>query len=186
MDVLLALPVIVWPGGTMKTKIALLAGLLLAGCAGAPVELKTRFDPQEAAWFSARGTNTLQGTAIARSYNGVAKTCAALPVTLFPATAYASERMMALYGSSEEGFNPALGGKPADFAGDDPRYHTTAKTTRCDARGRFSFSELPDGEYFLVGEVTWRDREAGLPQGGYLMQHLRLSTGETKEILLAH
>jgi len=159
--------------------------IVLAGCA-APVALQSRFDPAEVAWFAARGTNTIQGSAIMRSYNGTAKTCAALPVVLFPVSAYARERMMHLYGSDQEGFNPVLLGRPADFGGDDPRYLNTAKTTRCDARGRFAFTELPDGAYFLVGAVTWRERQAGLEQGGHLMQRVAVTTGETTEVLLAH
>ena len=159
--------------------------IVLAGCA-APVVLQSRFDPAEVAWFAGRGTNTIQGSAIMRSYNCTAKTCAALPVVLFPVSAYGRERIMALYGSDQEGFNPALLGRPADFVGDDSRYLATAKTTHCDARGRFAFTELPDGAYFLVGTVTWREHRAGLEQGGYLMQRVQVTTGETKEVLLAH
>ena len=167
-------------------RAAVILGLaLLSGCAS-PVALHAKFQPREVAWFSARGTNTIQGTAIARSLYGNAKTCAALPVTLFPASAYAKERMRALYESDQEGFNPILMGHPAAFVDDDPRYIQNAKSTRCDARGHFAFSELPDGDYFLVGEVTWRDHQAGLPQGGYLMRRIQVSTGETKEVLLAH
>lgn len=158
--------------------------LLAAGCT-APTTLYSRFDPAAVAWFSERGTNTIYGTALVRSLSGVAKTCAALPVVLFPDSAYARERMRALYGSDQEGYNPVTGGRPADFIGDDPRYQSTARTTHCDARGRFSFGELPDGEYFLVATVTWQESRIGLPYGGYLMRRLRVSTGETKEVLLA-
>jgi hypothetical protein len=170
----------------MNSKALIATGLLWLSACSAPVSLSTRFDPGEAAWFSARGTNIIQGTAIARAYNGAAKTCAALTVTLFPVSAYGAERMRALYGNDREGFNPILGGRPADFVQNDPRYLSTAKTTRCDAKGRFSFSELPDGDYFLTAEVTWRDRQMGLPQGGYLMQRLHVASGETKDLLLAH
>lgn len=158
---------------------------LVAGCAG-PIALHAKFELREVAWFNGRGTNVIEGTAIARSLSGTAKTCAALPVTLFPVSAYAKERMVALYESDQEGFNPILTGRPANFVDDDPRYATTAKTTRCDAGGHFSFRELPDGDYYLVGEVTWHDRQAGLPQGGYLMRRVHVSTGETKQVLLAH
>jgi hypothetical protein len=159
--------------------------LVLAGCAE-PVHLTARFNPAEVAWFSAAGTNTLGGTAIIRSDNGGAKTCAALEVMLIPVSAYASERMRALYGSDREGFNPILLGRPADFGGDDPGYLAAARSTRCDARGRFSFTGLPDGDYFVVAVVTWRERRGGLVEGGYLMQRVQLATGEAKDVLLAH
>lgn len=157
----------------------------LTACS-APMALHSRFDPAEIAWFSRRGTNTIEGTAIARSYRGAVKTCAAQTVTLFPVSTYASERMTALYGNAKEGFNPVTAGRPADFEGDDPAYHEAARTMRCDGRGRFAFSELADGAYFVVAEVTWHDRRAGLEQGGYLMQRVEVASGETRDILLAH
>lgn len=164
---------------------AVLAVLILAGCASEPVTLQSHFDPGEVAWFSARGTNTLSGTAFLRNYRGNAKSCAGLAVTLMPVSAYARERMGHLYGAGDEGFNPLTGGIPADFANDDGRYMAAAKSTRCDAHGRFAFSELPDGDYYVIATVTWRDREYGLEQGGYLMRRVQVSTGETKEVLLA-
>jgi hypothetical protein len=171
---------------TLTPTLSVLAlAMALSGCANT-VALHTRFQPREVAWFAGRGTNTIEGTAIARAYNGTAKTCAALPVTLFPVSAYASERMTALYESDQEGFNPILMGRPASFDNDDQRYIQTAKTTRCDAHGHFAFSELPDGDYFVVGEVTWQDRRLGLQQGGYLMRRIHVAAGETKEVLLAH
>ncbi len=165
---------------------AAFAVLLLAGCATGPVLLQSRFNPAEVAWFAGRGTNTIEGSAIVRSYNGKVKTCAALPVMLLPVSAYARERMTYLYGSGEEGYNLLVGGRPADFAGDDPRYLAAVKATRCDARGRFAFSELPDGAYYLVATVTWRERELGMDEGGSLMQRVQVQTGETKDVLLAH
>ena len=50
----------------MKILAIIILLALLAGCA-APVALQSRFDPAEVAWFAARGTNTIEGTAIARS-----------------------------------------------------------------------------------------------------------------------
>ena len=148
--------------------------------------MQNRFDPAEVAWFAGRGTNTIEGSAIVRSYSGTVKNCAALPVMLFPVSTYARERMAYLYGSGEEGFNLLAGGRPADFVGDDPRYGATVKTTRCDAHGRFSFGELPDGDYYLVATVTWRERAQGMDEGGMLMRRVQVRTGETKDVLLAH
>jgi|WetSurMetagenome_2_1015567.scaffolds.fasta_scaffold186749_2 hypothetical protein len=165
---------------------ALLACLCLCACS-APVLLASHFDPAEVAWFSGTGTNSIQGTAILRSDSGSVKTCAALPVMLFPVSAYAAERMRALYGNGEDGFNPIVGGRPADFVNDDPRYLAAVRTLHCDARGRFAFAALPDGDYFLVAQVTWKEgRYLSLEQGGYLMQRLHIQTGESKDVLLAH
>jgi hypothetical protein len=164
---------------------AVLAGAL-AGCASGPVTLTSRFDPAEVGWFAGRGTNTISGSAIVRSDRGTVKTCAALAVVLFPVSAYARERMRYLYGSEEEGFNPLLGGRPADFGGDNLRYLQTARTSRCDAKGRFSFRELPDGDYYVVTTVTWHEGHFTLDQGGSLMLRVQVTTGETREILLAH
>jgi len=170
----------------MRAKAVWVSCLVLCACA-APVPLAARFDPREVAWFDGTGTNSIEGSAILRSDSGGVKNCAALPVVLFPASSYARERMRALYGSEEEGFNPILGGHPADFADDDPRYAATARKVRCDAHGRFAFHALPDGDYYLVALVTWKEgRYLRLEQGGYLMQHVQVQAGESKEVLLAH
>lgn len=169
----------------MKPYIAVIC-LVLAGCAADPVALQSRFDPAEVAWFAARGTNTIEGSAIVRTYSGTVKTCAAEAVMLFPVSAYGRERMGHLYGSADEGYNPYTGGRPASFENDDTRYLATVKTVHCDARGRFAFGELPDGDYYLVASVTWRERDSGLVEGGALMQRVHVSTGETKDLLLAH
>jgi hypothetical protein len=170
----------------IRTAWIAAAAAALAGCAATPVALQNRFDPAEIAWFSARGTNAISGTAILRTTQGGIKSCAALAVTLFPVSAYARERMRHLYGGDDEGFNPLVGGIPADFASTDPRYEASAKSTRCDAHGRFWFNELADGDYYLVATVTWRERSYAIEQGGYLMRHVHVSTGETKDVLLAH
>ena len=180
----------------MRLQALLGAGLLAAltaGCAGigpnlmeGPVALQSRFDPAEVAWFSGRGSNTISGSAILRSYSGTIKTCAALPVVLFPVSAYGRERMRHLYGSETEGYNPQAGGHPADFVPDDPRYQTTAKTGRCDAHGRFVFANLPNGDYYLVATVTWRERPLGIDEGGSLMLRVKVADGDTRDVLLAH
>jgi hypothetical protein len=162
------------------------ADLVLTGCARGPVPLENRFDPAEITWFDGRGTNTIAGTAIMRTDRGAVKTCAALPVTLFPVSAYARERMRHLYGSEADGFNPLVGGVPANFLGDDPRYTAAAKSARCDTHGRFLFAGLPDGDYYLVATVTWRERAQGIEHGGMLMQRVQVSAGETRDVLLAH
>lgn len=169
----------------MRFKI-LVAVLAAAGCARAPAVLQSSFDPAEVAWFAGRGTNTITGTAILRTEQGGVKTCAAQEVTLTPVSTYARERMRHLYGSDEEGFNPKAGGVPALFAASDQRYEKTVKSTRCDGRGHFGFTELPDGDYFVIAAVTWRARSYGLEDGGFLMRRVHVSTGEMKEVLLAH
>lgn len=167
-------------------KNALLGMMLaLAGCATAPepIALGTSFNPTEVAWFNAPGNNTIRGNAVLRTVGGEVRTCAGLDARLSPVSTYATERVRALYGNSQSGFNRGSAG----FTATDPAYEEMQRHTRCDSEGRFTFSGLPDGEYYVIALVTW-----GVPmgygmtsrQGGWLMQRVRVAGGETKDIVL--
>ena len=51
------------------------------------------------------------------------------------------------------------------------------RRTECDAQGNFSFSEIPDGTWFVLTQVNARD-------GGVLITELTLSNGATPQVLL--
>lgn len=150
-----------------------------------PRSIETPWSNENVAWSKGVGTNTIKGTALLRTVGGDPKTCAALQVTLVPKSPYAVERMSYIYGLREPAFtavenHPRLEDPPVG-------YMETVRQTRCDADGRFSFEEVPDGEYFLTAAITW-----GIPgrystqiEGGVLMQSVKVAGGQTKNIVLA-
>ena len=144
-------------------------------------EMRTSFDPQEVAWFDEDGTNSIQGSALIRQRGGSIVTCAGNEVDLVPVSRYATERMLVIYGSTERGYsrigNAVIKGEP------DYLYWTTSQTKRCDVQGSFSFSNLPNGSFYVITTITWRVSEYR-NAGGALMARITLEDGEAGEVVL--
>ena len=144
-------------------------------------EMRTSFDPQEVAWFDKEGTNSIEGSALIRQSGGDVVTCAGNEVHLIPVSHYATERMLAIYGSAERGYSQfgsaVIKGEP------DHLYMITSQTKRCNAQGAFSFSDLPDGSFYLVTIIRWRVSEYR-HEGGALMARITLEEGKTGEVVL--
>lgn len=177
--------------------VAAAAAVALSACASAPppVVLTSTFSPAEVAWFNQTGTGSIKASALLRQMAGGVVTCAGKEMTLIPVSAYANERMYAIYKSNSRGYyqlrtlfgtvvhSVTLPEAPA-------AYRSTSKEKICDPQGFATFTNLPDGEYYVTTEVTW-----GVPsgpygtvdmQGGALMQRVEIQNGEAAEIVLTN
>ncbi len=143
-----------------------LAGL--AGCATTPLEgpapppppppphvagptgivIETPFRADDFAWSVPAGTARIQGLT-ARSAS-----CAGKAVALTPQTAYSTERIRDLYGSTEYAIQPAEAVRAKVIANDNPAMRGYVRSARCDAMGTFLFDRLPAGPYFIIAEVN--------------------------------
>ena len=183
----------------MNRIVAIAAStVLLSGCAvytegsevsfGKPIPatLSTNLTASEVAWSKARGNNTLTGQAILRTRGGDVKSCAGLEASLIPHSPYSAERIAVTYGPGEEGFG---GRERRPFTPDPAAYHDSIRRTICDAQGNFRFSNLPDGRYFVLVEVSWEAVQGGYypylaGQGGTMMSRVELRDGEERHLLL--
>ena len=169
----------------MKAPILIGALLFLSACmASMPPKhsMVSSFDPSEVEWFSSRGANSVYGSALIRQRGGGVVTCAGRSVSLTPASTYADERMLAIYGSHLKGysqFGAAVINEPPEQA-----YLDIAHKTTCDAQGFFSFKNLPDGEYYVITDIFWELAKYA-PQGGALMHKVTLAGGEAAEVVLS-
>jgi hypothetical protein len=168
----------------MKRSVALC--FLVSACAApTPHTVAIPFNPSEVAWFSAPGNNTIHGSAVMRTVGGEVRTCAGLDANLVPNSSYARARFQEMYQSLDRGLLRADSG--FKFADTDPNYAHASRTVTCDPQGYFTFTNLPDGDYFVTAKIVW-----GVPmryftswQGGYLMQRISVQGGETKDIVLS-
>ena len=123
----------------------------VAACATpAPITMASTYSASELAWAQAEGNNTIAGSAVLRTVGGDVKTCAGLEVGLIPVGSYTSELMAKTFGSSTTGY-----AKYTPNITLDPSYGGANRKTVCNPQGEFAFSNLPDGEYFVVATVTW-------------------------------
>jgi hypothetical protein len=164
-------------GGTFmhRTKITFIAAMAaLAGCVAAP-KITSTFNPSEAAFIHQQGKGSIKGQAFLRRNDGMVVYAAGSDVFLIPKTTYSSERMAALY----------RGGKMNKFVPSPeapPGYAEAARSTKANGEGRFEFSSLADGDYFVVTQVQWM--VGNLPQGGALMEPVSMRNGAAVEIIM--
>ena len=177
--------------------IALAAvSLSLISCGGAgPVKpMSEDFSANDIAWSTVKGSNTLNGSGFTRTNNGQTVNCAGFIVNLIPFSRYSAERMLRIYNSTEAGNDkPIMIYNTATIAGvvDNrapaypAQYLATVRQTQCDAAGRFTFNNLPDGAYFVAVNVEWLTYQGNMVsrQGGSIMNRVVLNGGITDTVI---
>lgn len=142
-------------GTEMMKGLALALGgtLCLVGCTQVSRYTPlSRFDPSTARWSNERGSDTIKGEGFMRTVGGDIKTCAGFPVSLAPADPYFAEIGLAL----SEG---------KTIVNRDTVAERFVRRTRCDAAGKFKFTNLPAGQWFVGTDVYW-----GVPSGGTIVR----------------
>lgn len=165
----------------MKAIPLLAIAVFLAGCLGPEkIQQKLSFDIAEVQPLLKPGTNTVKGSALFNQVGGGTVTCAGRPVTLIPRSTYADERMQIIYGNLRGGAGVGLlpESDPVSYS----NYVSANKQATCNAQGFFQFDELADGEYYIVTNITWGQYGT---EGGNLMRSVKVSGGETVDVVLA-
>jgi len=135
----------------MKALVALLVAGVIAGCA-APQQ-KTQRIPFPVAEYESlvtSGEQVVSGQAFLTTNGGDVKRAAGVEINLNPVTSY-----------SDQFFEYHCKGKGA-LTKADSRYLKYIKTEIGDADGRFKFSNVAEGDYYLVTTIKWM-----LPNGNW-------------------
>ena len=172
----------------MKVLISAFLVVFLLGCVAVPspsipssvYQTRSEFKREDVSWIDNEGTASIGGNSFLRQQNGGVVTCAGFQVLLLPAGAYADERIGVIYQSIIKGFKPSIIPPAIDEA--HPDYLRVSKQTVCDVDGRFKFSGLAAGNYYVLSTVAWGVRPR--IQGGHLMQQVYLDEGQVAEITM--
>lgn len=153
--------------------------LVYAGCSArkparesAPpfVKMQTKFDYSEHEPYAKPGDNGISGQAFLRQQEDSVVTCAGSRVLLVPATSYFREMFWHMI---------ITGSEPEPPETPYPSLKSMIRRSQCDAQGNFSFSEIPDGTWFILTQVNARD-------GGVLITEVTLSNGRIIQVLLTN
>jgi hypothetical protein len=98
------------------------------------------------AWSAIPGVNRIDGH-IAYRQGAVLYTCT--NVALIPEAPFSARRMITLYGSAVEAQVPVDQVQARTTPAPDG-FNAFVRTTTCDSQGRFSFTGLPDGSWFVL------------------------------------
>ncbi len=172
-----SLPLVRPPWTKLLTALATL--VFGAGCATPPV-LSQRFDARSAGYVLSDGPNVIEGRASLTSRRGYLHTCRYSGVTLIPATAYSSERMILAFGNIDGGYANERVYERLPANENSAHYMRYAP---CDEDGRFRFERVANGKYFVVADITWLVRWARF--GGAAMQSVEVIGGEHRTVVLA-
>lgn len=127
----------------LRTLLALVCVALLSGCAAPPQPRHAIFSTEQYAPFDHPGTGRLSGQAFMKTRGGDVKYAAGAEIYLNPLTEYSREH----YERAIKGYERL---EPAD-----ERMWKYRRVVTADAEGRFTFDNLPEGDYFVFGWVTW-------------------------------
>jgi hypothetical protein len=148
----------------------------LCGCASSHsviLERQRKYDDAEFAPYRRTGTATLTGQVSFKNRWGDVRFGVEDSVYLFPTTRYTTEWWQ----------RTLLEGKY--LPDPDPRSLTCMRTRVTDTKGRFTFTYLPAGEYFVVCTVRWdRYGEDSPTQVVNLGKKVRIGQGEDVDISL--
>jgi hypothetical protein len=166
---------------TLKSITALSMIGLVIGCATTHVETFSPlpFDEAEYAALPKTGTGIVRGQVFAKTVGGDVKKGAGENVVMFPATKYGDQRYQ----------EQVIGGKLLSEA-EDIRYknHVLVKTT--DGDGKFEFTNVPPGNYYVLSSVTWTVIEPNQfgpihrLQGGKVVRKIEVLNGVAVDAIL--
>jgi hypothetical protein len=153
--------------------------VLLSGCVPAQLqkrEARIPFNEDEYKQLPKVGTAVVRGQAFLKTRGGDVKTAAGSEVVLNPVTSYSLD----WYG---RGYLQGVRLEPSDT-----RLAAYMKTQTADGSGRFTFKNVPPGEYFVTTTVTWEVPDSsgyGMnTQGGSVTKRIKVADGDDIDVIL--
>lgn len=181
----------------MRKLVVFVVALALFGCAGTrpdedPCRRRARFVLSEYEPFQAPGDGSINGQAFLVTRGGDVKVAAGRGVTLRPHTSLSLEFIE----------KNVLGRCDMSAAADSVMFRFDRRQV-ADGDGRFEFTEIPPGKYFVGCELTWEVSGYvsgyapvfggiffGVPThektGGLLLQTVQVDSGASTRLILSH
>lgn len=136
------------------------------------------FDRRDFAWSEARGRGRIDGQLTMRR-GATTYSCEVANVVAIPETPWVRERMQRLYRSADRAVIPAEEVRQR-MPAESPNYDAFVRRANCDAQGRFTFTGLPDGAWYLITSVA--PTPAGAPLA--VMRRVQIRGGQPVRVEL--
>ena len=166
-----------------KLGVAAAAAIgILSGCATGPAFVATESYTTPDYLVDVSETGGVDGSGFMRQAGGGVVSCAGEVVSLLPVNDYTTERVTYIYGSPAggRGLRNIDTGTPRDA-----QYVADTLTAECHVDGRFSFEDVPVGDYYAVTTIRWKS-SAYVWEGGPVMRPISVSAGEITNVVLTN
>jgi hypothetical protein len=167
----------------IQNRATLFIIVLALGACAQTVVMKSTFDPREAEFFNRKGQAQISGQLFLRQKGGGVVYGAGSVVRLLPRTTYTAERMQKVFGGGK--LFPSIVGLKIE--NEDPTFQQFQRSVKADGQGRFVFSELAPGDYFVTGVVTWcvpGGYGSCFEQGGALMEQVTVRDAQKVDLIM--
>ena len=161
-----------------KIMAVALGAVLLYGCVAPSVVSPKKADlpafPQsEYASIKVDGSETLSGQAFLTTMGGDVKVAAGQDIMLMPKTSYTD----AIYNYQTTG---------VAYNTPDSRYAKYTKMVQADAQGKFTFTDIAPGKYYVETMIMWyRPSQFGLmPEGGLVITPTEVVKGKNNTVMV--
>ena len=161
----------------MRRLVLFTLVVLLSACATmAPPQSRMPFPENEYQVLAKSGSATVKGQAFLKTRGGDVKTAAGNEVILNPVTSYSMEWYEKSYIPGKRMVEP------------DQRLFNFVRKQVADGNGRFTFKNVPPGEYFVTTIITW-EAPTGYQgslrlQGGTVTKRITVINGDEIDIVV--
>ena len=160
----------------MNMRCWILAGaILLSACAPAIYPRQAIFNESEYAPYKGVGTAIVYGEAFLLTRGGDVKKGAGARIYLSPVTSYSTEFFQ----------RSVLAGQRLEDP--DPRVVPYVRTTIADSEGKFEFSDVPAGTFYLYCWIVWEvpiGYGNTMPTGGAAGTQIQLKSADRTRVIL--
>jgi hypothetical protein len=159
----------------LKVLAALGAAALLAACLPQR-DMKASFSLADHQPWAAKGNAGVDGEGFIRRPNGWLARCSGNKVYLVPASLYFQEWI---------GIRRA-GAQVANAAELTKQHREAQRETQCDQRGRFAFSDLPPGKWFVITRISYEARNDDFTEDALYVAEVETTSGKRADVILSN
>jgi len=157
------------------TIVLLILGLVSCKTTREVVQ-RVPYNELEYVHFKKAGTAKATGQAFLRTSSGDVKYAAGSKVFLIPVTSISNQWYYQWY-LVENHINPEK-----IIAKADTRHLAIIRTKQANGNGRFTFENIPAGEYFIITRIVWKVDQNTV--GGYVCNRVSIEDGESHNFVI--
>jgi|APCry1669189534_1035231.scaffolds.fasta_scaffold89604_2 hypothetical protein len=158
----------------MRNFFLFLSLTFLSGCF--QIESEIPFSVEEAKYIQQNGTTTIEGHLFIQHFPKPISGAGEI-VRLIPVTAYSKAWIEDMFGNLK--YVSYILAPKIDI---DANFEKYTRTTKTETDGRFTFTNVPAGHYYIQSQVTWRKDTSIITEGKLVYDDIDINGHETDAV----